>query len=146
MRSEGAPMETRSDGNTDELVIPVHEEQLHVGRRVVDTGRGVRVHKAVAEHPRQVDETLLHDELEVRHVTIGQLVPPGETPAARQVGDTLIVPVLEEVLVLEKRIRIREEIHITRHQRSARHAETVVLRSESVTVTPFDEGSGTGKT
>lgn len=138
-------MDSPGKYGTDALAIPVHEEQLRVGRRLVDTGRGVRVHKTVTEHPHQVDETLLHDTLDVRHVPIGQLVPAGEIPAARQEGDTLIVPVLEEVLVLEKRLRLREELHITRHRHGSRHAETVVLRAESVTVTPFDDASDTGK-
>jgi uncharacterized protein (TIGR02271 family) len=129
----------RSD---DALVtIPVLQEELQVGVRRVDTGRGVRIHKAVTSSPHTVEQVLAHDELEVRHVPVGRLVAPADAPAPRYEGDTYIIPVLEEVLVLEKRVCIREEIHIVRHQRSERHVETAVLRSESVTVTPFDDSA-----
>jgi stress response protein YsnF len=46
----------------------------------------------------------------------------------RQEGDLLIVPVLEEVLVVEKRLRLTEEIVLRRVRREERHREPVVLR------------------
>jgi stress response protein YsnF len=119
--------------------VPVIEEQLAVGTRVVDTGRGVRIHKTVSEQPVTIDEALLREEVEVRHVAVDRIVAPDEAPATRYEGDTLIVPVMEEVLVLERRLRIKEELHITRRQRHERHAETVMLKSEQVSVERFDE-------
>lgn len=121
------------------VTIPVLQEELQVTARTVDTGCGVRVHKTVSTSPHTVEQVLAHDEFEVRHVPVGRVVAPDEAPATRQEGDTTIIPVLEEVLVLEKRVRIREEIHIVRHRRAERHAETAALRSESVTVTPFGD-------
>ncbi|NHZ61404.1 DUF2382 domain-containing protein [Massilia sp. CCM 8694] len=118
----------------------MHREELRVGKRVVDTGRGVRIHKTVSEHPHQVDETLLYDELDVRHVIVDKIVLLSEAPLARQEGDTLIVPVLEEVLVTERRLRIKEEVHITRIARTRTHAATVMLREEDIVVERFDEG------
>ncbi|MCM0044674.1 MAG: DUF2382 domain-containing protein, partial [Burkholderiaceae bacterium] len=57
---------------------------------------------------------------------------------------TLVVPVLEEVLVVEKRLRLKEEIRITARA-TVRHAtEQVVLRSEQVSIERFDEGHGGG--
>lgn len=41
-------------------------------------------------------------------------------PAARQEGNTLVVPVLEEVLIVDKRLSIKEEIHVTRTGRRQR--------------------------
>lgn len=57
-------------------------------------------------------------------------------------GGTFIVPILEEVLVVEKRLRIKEEIHITRSKRPQRFSETVPVKSETVSVERFDEGPG----
>lgn len=119
--------------------VPVIEEQLAVGTRMVDTGRGVRIHKTVSEQPVTIDEALLREEVEVRHVPVDRIVAPDEAPVTRYEGDTLIVPIMEEVLVLERRLRIKEELHITRHQRHERHAETVMLKSEQVSVERFDE-------
>jgi uncharacterized protein (TIGR02271 family) len=124
------------------LVVPVVAEQLAVGTRTVDTGRGVRVHKTVVEQPVTIDERLARDEVEVRHVPVDRIVALGEAPANRYEGDTLIVPVLEEVLVVERRVRIKEELHITRIRREEQHLEEVTLKAEQVRVERFDE-SGT---
>ncbi|CUI02715.1 YsnF/AvaK domain-containing protein [Massilia antarctica] len=124
----------------DTVSVALHREELRVGTRAVDTGRGVRLHKSVSEHPHHIDETLLYDELDVRHVIIDKIVPLSQAPSARQQGDTLIVPVVEEVLVTERRLRIKEEVHITRIQRSRTQSGTVVLRAEDVLVERFDEG------
>ena len=124
------------------LRVPVIAEQLAVGTRTVDTGRGVRVHKTVVEQPVTIDERLARDEVEVRHVAVDRIVALDEAPANRYEGDTLIVPILEEVLVVERRVRIKEELHITRIRREERHQEEVVLKAEQVSVERFDE-SGT---
>jgi uncharacterized protein (TIGR02271 family) len=124
------------------VTIPVRQEELHVGTRTVDTG-GVRITRSVAEHPVEVDQILRHDELSVTHVPIDRIVAAADVPATRYEGDTLIIPVLEEVLVVERRLRIKEEIHITKAQRETRHAETVFLKSEEVSVERFDEASDT---
>ena len=57
-------------------------------------------------------------------------------------GDAFIVPILKEVLVVEKRLRIKEEIRITRSKRMQRFSETVPVKSETVSVERFDEGPG----
>ena len=129
----------------DLLTIPVVAEQLAVGTRTVDTGRGVRVHKTVVEQPVTIDERLGRDEVEVRHVPVDRIVAPDEAPTTRHDGDTLVVPILEEVLVVERRIRIKEELHITRIRREDHHQQELVLKAEQVSVERFDE-SGTPPT
>jgi stress response protein YsnF len=121
------------------LKVPVYEEQALVDKRVVDTGRGVRIHKIVAEHPCHIDESLTHDEVQVSHVPVDRIVALDQAPATRYEGDTLVVPILEEVLVVERRLRIKEELRITRTRREERHAETVMLKAEQVSVERFDD-------
>lgn len=121
------------------LKVPVVREEVQVDKRVVDTGRGVRIHKTVAEHPCHIDEGLMRDELEISHVPVDRIVPLDAAPATRYEGDTLVVPILEEVLVVERRVRIKEEVRITRTRREEHHAETVMLKSEQVSVERFDE-------
>jgi stress response protein YsnF len=125
---------------TSSMAVPVHQEELRVGIRTVDTGRGVRVRKTVDEHQQRIEETLMQDEVDVRHVPIDKVVSLSEAPVSRYEGDTLIVPILEEILVVEKRLRIKEEIHITRTKRAQRFSETVPVKSETVSVERFDEG------
>ena len=122
------------------IVLPVMREELHVGVRQVDTGSGVRIHKTVSEQAHQVEQALLRDAVEVKRVPIDRIVPLSEAPVARQEGDTFIVPVLEEILVVEKRLRIKEEVHITRTARQEQYADTVVLRTENVSVERFGDG------
>ena len=52
----------------------------------------------------------------------------------REEGDTTIIPVIEEVLVVEKRLFLKEEIRIRRTQTTQLHEETVTLRREEVVI------------
>jgi uncharacterized protein (TIGR02271 family) len=123
----------------DKLTLPVLEEQLSVGIHKVDTGRGVRIHKTVTERPATIDERLLRDEVVVRHVAVDRMVEAGQAPTTRYEGDTLVVPVLEEVVVVERRLRLKEELHITKVRHEQRHLDTVMLKSEQINVERFDD-------
>jgi len=133
------PVQPNGQDRQENLTIPVIREEVQVDKRVIDTGRGVRIHKTVAEHPCHIDERLLRDEVEVSHVPVDRIVPLDAAPATRYEGETLVVPILEEVLVVERRVRIKEEVRITRTRREERHAETVMLKSEQVSVERFEE-------
>ena len=123
------------------VTISVIQESLEIGTRTVDTGRGVRISKTVAELPFEVSEILHHDEISVLHVPIDRIVAVGEAPASRYEGDTLIIPIVEEVVVVERRLRIKEELHVTTTRREEQYAETVMLKSEQVHVERFDKAS-----
>jgi uncharacterized protein (TIGR02271 family) len=140
MADNPEPSASGASGNST-ITLPVYQEELHIGTRSVETGRGVRVNKSVTEHPYQIEQTLLHDEVVVKHVAVDRIVSLADAPASRYEGETLIVPVLEEVLVIERRIRIKEEIHIIKKKREERHSETVFLKSEEVSIEHFDEAS-----
>jgi uncharacterized protein (TIGR02271 family) len=112
-------------------VIPVVAEEVEVRKRRVETGR-VRVTKVVTEREEVVDEPLLREEVDVRRVAVNRVVD-GPVPV-RQEGDTMIVPLLEEVLVVEKRLMLKDELHITKTQVTERRPERVTLRSEEVRV------------
>jgi uncharacterized protein (TIGR02271 family) len=126
-----------NDGSSG-LTFPVVQEQVSVGKRIADTGRGVRINKTVSEQEYVVDEPMLHDELEVEHVAIDAIVSDTDPPRMRYEGDTLVVPVLEEVLVVQKQLRLREEVRITRHRREVHAPQTVLLRSEHIETERFN--------
>jgi uncharacterized protein (TIGR02271 family) len=123
------------------ITLPVYQEQLQVSTRTVETGKGVRVNKSVTEQPHQVNQALLHDEVVVKRVAGDQTFSLADAPGTRYEGETLIVPVLEEILVIERRVRLKEEIHITKVQREEQYSETVLLKSEEVSIERFDEAS-----
>jgi uncharacterized protein (TIGR02271 family) len=117
-------------------VIPVVREEVVVGRREVERG-GVRVHKRVEEREEIVDQPTYREEVSVERVAIGQ---PIDAPSgSRQEGDTLIIPVFEEMLVVEKRLVLKEEIRITRRRIEERGQTRVTLREEHVDIENIGE-------
>ncbi|OGB24589.1 MAG: hypothetical protein A3I66_13970 [Burkholderiales bacterium RIFCSPLOWO2_02_FULL_57_36] len=129
--------------DSKQVVFPVVEEQLQVDKRLVDTGKGIRVRKTVSEHEQVVDQPVLQDELIVEHVPVGRMVAASQLPTTHYDGDTLVVPIFEEVLVVEKQVRLKEEVRITRRKREKHAPQTVYLKSEQVSVERFDEQNDT---
>lgn len=127
----GADALRRAEAAEEPVVVPLLEETLHVGKRQVETGR-VRIVKTVHEREEVIDEPLFREEIEVRRVPVDRIV--GAVPSIRQEGNTMIIPVLEEVLVVEKRLRLKEEVHLIRHRVARRQSERVVLRHEEAAV------------
>lgn len=95
----------------DEATLPLVEEQLAIEKRPVATGR-VRIRTMVDEHLARVSEELEREDVTVERVAINQEVR--EAPGIREENGVLIVPVLEEVLVVEKRLMLKEELHVHR--------------------------------
>jgi uncharacterized protein (TIGR02271 family) len=122
----------KSERGDDTHVIPVLEEVLDVQRRQVDTG-GVRISKTVSEREEQVDEPVWREEIHVERITINRVVD-GPAPGVRTEGEVMIVPVLEEVLVVQKQLRLTEELRITRRRVAERVSQNVKVRREAVTV------------
>jgi uncharacterized protein (TIGR02271 family) len=119
---------TREDGR---IVMPVVAETLDVQKRKVDTG-GVRIKKIVHEREEIVDEPLMREEVQVKRVPINRVV---DAPVpVRHVGNTMIVSLLEEVLVVEKRLMLKEELHITKGEIETYKPQRVTLRSEEAVV------------
>lgn len=123
------------------IVVPVIVEELEVGKRKVETGR-VRITKNVREREEVVDEPLLREEVDIQRVIIHKLVD-GPIPI-RSEGDTTIIPVLEEVLVVEKRLMLKEELHIIKRQFETHDPQRVTLRGEEVTVERINAKSQRG--
>ena len=107
--------------------IPLVEERLSVAKRQVESGR-VRVHVTVEEREEVVTEQLLRDELQIERVP--RNVRLTEIPHVRLEGNMTIVPVVEEVLVVEKALMLVEEIHICRRSVPEEAQIPVSIRSE----------------
>ena len=123
----GPPVET----NLDDLTLQVVEETLDVSKHRVVTGT-VRVTTTteVVEEIAQVD--LDRYWVEVTRVPIGRTVE--QAPLARSEGDTTIVPVIEERLVVVKQLFLKEELHIRHVVERETVSEPVTLRRQRLTV------------
>src|SRR5215213_6854036 len=115
----------------EEKVVPVVEETAVVYKERVVTDR-VRLHKQVHEDQQVLDIPVRTETLEVERVPVGHFVEAA--PAIRQEGNTTVYPVVEEVLVVEKRLRLVEEVHVTRRQATRHVQERVGLRREEIVV------------
>ena len=122
-----------------QVKIPVLQEEISIGKESVDTGRGVRIEKHVREKPCIVDEIVRHEDVEVHRIPVDRMVSMTEVPQSRYEGDTLIIPVLEEVLVVEKRLRIKEEIRITKTTCEDHRSDVVHLKAEEISIEHFEE-------
>jgi stress response protein YsnF len=56
-------------------------------------------------------------------------------PPIRQEGDITIIPVVEEVVIVERRLVLKEEVRVRRLSTKEQHQETVVLRKQEAVVT-----------
>lgn len=128
-----------SGGDQGEIVavVPVIVEQAQIAKREVETGR-VRIEKTVETAQEQVDVPLTRDQVHVERVAAGRYL--SEPATAHYRGNTLVIPVMEEVLVVEKRLLLREEIHVTTVREEVRHEETVTLQRDRVSVTRVEPG------
>lgn len=114
----------------DETVVPIAEEVLRADKR--DSVGRVRVRTTTQEHREIVAQDLARDEVSVERVPVDREVDA--VPAIREEGDVTIVPVLEEVLVVEKRLVLKEELHIRRRRTLDHVEEPVTIRRQHVAV------------
>ncbi len=125
----------RMNDQREETTIPLVSEEVHPGTRQVVTG-GVRVIKHVVPHEEILQQELRHDQVEVRRVQLNRQVGGPQTP--RQEGDTLIVPLMEEVLQVRRVWVLKEEVHIRRVTQSEVRQERVVVSCEEAEVERLD--------
>ena len=111
--------------------IPVVQEQARIDKTNIETAK-IRIEKKVLEVDKTIDIPLLQEGYEVERVPINKIVE--SHPPVREDGDTIIIPVVREVLVVEKRLELVEEVHVIKRKTTVDHRESITLRKEEVTV------------
>ena len=119
------------DKDEVESAIPLLEETLNVGKRRVASGR-IEVRTLTEAFEQKVEAALRRDATTVTRVPIGREVDV--IPTIRTEGDLTIVPVFEEILVVEKRLFLKEEIHIRRTSETEHCQSHVTLRRQRAVV------------
>ena len=108
------------------LLLPLVAERAVVQKETVETGR-VTIHTHVEERFEIIREALRHEHVTVDRVPIGLEVE--SAPAIRQEGETLIYPIMEEEIVVTKRLILKEELRITRVVSTELVDRDIALRS-----------------
>lgn len=119
----------------DEVIVPVIAEQLHVDAVPVLKG-GVRVVKRTVSQEHLVEQELRRDHIEVKRVKVHRVVDGPQQ--AIQSGNTTIIPVVEEVLRIERQWVVTEEIHLIRTEETNTFRDKVIANREEATVERFD--------
>lgn len=116
------------------LTIPVVEETARIEKRAVETGR-VRVRTHTEALDQVLRENLRGDHVGVSRVPVNRTLAEGEAaPVVRSEGGVTIIPVLEEILVVEKRLVLKEEVHIRRTTAGEDVEVPVTLRRQHAVV------------
>lgn len=113
------------------VAMPVVAEEVIVSRREVESGR-VRVRIAPVTEDRVAHVDVGRTEVAVERVPVGREVD--EYPQERIDGDTRIIPVVEERLVVTKRFFLVEEIHVRRRRIEERRDIPVTLTRDAVSI------------
>jgi uncharacterized protein (TIGR02271 family) len=116
----------------DQAVVPLYAEEVSVSKERVVTGK-VKVGTVTRESEQLIDELLEHEHLEIERTPIGKQVD--KAPAVREEGDTLIIPILEEVVVVERRLLLKEEVRVRRTREKKPYQERVVVRRQEAVIT-----------
>jgi uncharacterized protein (TIGR02271 family) len=119
----------------DRQVIPLVEETVRVDKRQTVSGK-VRIRTEVESVEQVVREALTDEMVEVTRVPIDRRVD--QVPEIRTENGVTIVPVLEERLVIEKQLFLKEELHIRRDVKSETVEVPITVRSERAIVERFD--------
>lgn len=130
----------RCSGNAP---IPVLEEVATLSKRTVVTGVAT-VEKQIESRHHVISEVLQTGGASVDRVPVGTVVDAANPPQVRTENGVTIIPVLEEVLVVEKRLMLKEELHIRQYVDETLSSQEVTLQIERVVLkhreaTPADQ-------
>ena len=123
----------------EEILVPVMAEELTVETYRVARGK-VRIHKRVETTEELVDTPVVSEQVIIEHVPMNKLVDD-VAPQPRDEDGVLVIPLIEEVLVVEKRLVVREEVRISKRRSTTSTPQKVVLRREVVDIEREDLNS-----
>jgi uncharacterized protein (TIGR02271 family) len=130
--------------SNDDMVIQVLAEELNVQKEQIERSK-VRVNKRIETREETVDVPVIHEEVVVERVPINKLVED-IVPEARHEDGVIVIPLIEEVLVVEKRLLIREEVRVSKQRKTENVSQSVTLRREVVDVERVDLGDAASPT
>lgn len=137
------PPEPKQDGaegaiSPGETAIPLAHEQVTFSTEKVTEGR-VTVTRKTVEKQQSIEEQLVHEQIEVRHIAKG--TPVDSIPPIREEDGVTIIPVVEEQIEVIRRLVLKEEIHIIKKTESTPFKDVVTLKHQEVVIDRQDDKS-----
>lgn len=124
------------DRSTDQIVIPLHAEEVSVGKKQVATGR-VKVSTVTHSRQQLIEQLLQSERVEVERIPVGKVV--AQAPDVRTEGDVTIIPVVEEAVVVQRQLVLKEEIRVRKTRQTHNYQGSVVLRQQQAVITHAPE-------
>lgn len=110
-----------------EVVVPVVEERVDITKEVVELG-AVVIERDITEEERLIPVEVAHDEVRIERRPVNReaseedlRLAAGDGLSRLEAGSTIILPVIEEVVEVRKRMMVREELVITKHSVTETH-------------------------
>jgi hypothetical protein len=115
---------------------PAAAPRVEPARREEPVIATTRIEKPAPGRDVMFNEPLFSEEVNVERVPVNRIIAgPAQT---RQEGDTTIIPVVEEVITLQKRLLLREEVRITRKRTEVREPRRIHMDGEQDRVVGSD--------
>jgi len=116
--------------------IPLHEEEIHVGKRQVETA-GIRLRKVVRTEVVSQPVELKREDVVIERVPASESTQ--ETGGRQFEGESIYIPLRREEAVIDKETRVREEVRARKTQGTERQNITGQVRKEDIEVEKEDE-------
>lgn len=100
-----------SEERESRISVPLVREDLVAQRSGEQVGT-VRLHKAVETEEREFEVAISHDEVIVEHIAPEQL----DANNARAGANELLIPIMEEQIVVQKRMVVKEYVRVRKRQ------------------------------
>lgn len=126
--AESEPADAHLGG---EVRVPLLEERLEFRTREIDLG-DIRIHKTVEATEEVRSGPLTREDVQVERIRVDRPVDAPEE--RRQEGDWLIIPIMEEVFIVQKQLMVAEEIRIRKQPVTEEHEVREIIRRERATV------------
>src|SRR6478736_7400113 len=118
--------------------LNILQEEANIDKKIVESGK-VYIHKKVQETDEEISVPVSHESVTIKKVTVNKYVDVA--PLVRNEGNTTIIPVIKEVLVIEKKLLLVEEVHVIKEVIETTEEHTIPLRKEEIEVERYKRES-----
>jgi uncharacterized protein (TIGR02271 family) len=118
--------------------LNILQEEASIDKKIVESGK-VYIHKKVQETDEEISVPVSHESVSIKKVTVNKYVDVA--PSVRNEGNTTIIPVIKEVLVIEKKLLLVEEVHVIKEVIEKTEEHTIPLRKEEIEVEHYKRES-----